>query len=290
MGLVKGAIAKLDPAQAARVRPIFVSVDPERDTPASLERYLQNLVAKPAGGLAPIGLTGTHAQLHEVIARYGGDYERDPAPPGYLHRDASDVALRDRSGWPAARLRLVERGRRSAGRCAAAGALTMDDPARGGFAEPGGLAAPELAEGQRRRAVAAIFAGAGPSTTGYLMSATVNALIAEALHAAPAVGVPSAVTVLGTAIGSSLLMRGRGRGRQPPRAMLAAISIGHGRGDRGGGRHRRAPVLAVRGYDAGVRRRLRRQPHRALQRRRALSRRAAASSSAGSCGRRRSAR
>ena len=38
MGLVKGAVAKLDPAQAARVRPIFVSVDPERDTPASLER------------------------------------------------------------------------------------------------------------------------------------------------------------------------------------------------------------------------------------------------------------
>jgi protein SCO1 len=82
MALVKGAIAKLDPAQAARVRPIFVSVDPERDTPASLERYLQNLVGKPAGGLAPIGVTGTHAQLHEVIARYGGDYERDPAPPG----------------------------------------------------------------------------------------------------------------------------------------------------------------------------------------------------------------
>jgi protein SCO1 len=82
MGLVKGAIAKLDPAQAARVRPIFVSVDPERDTPASLDLYLHNLFGTPAGGLAPIGLTGTHAELHEVIARYGGDYERDPAPTG----------------------------------------------------------------------------------------------------------------------------------------------------------------------------------------------------------------
>jgi protein SCO1/2 len=82
MGLVKAAVAKLDAAQAARVRPIFVSVDPERDTPAALDRYLRNLFGPAARGLAPIGVTGSHAQLHEVIARYGGDYEREPAPPG----------------------------------------------------------------------------------------------------------------------------------------------------------------------------------------------------------------
>ena len=289
MGLVKGAVARLDPAQAARVRPIFVSVDPERDTPASLERYLQNLVGTPAGGLAPIGVTGTHAQLHEVIARYGGDYERDPAPPGTAYTVvASDVALRDRSGRPAARLRVVERGRRSAGRRAAAGALTMDDVP---CAVIDGLAAPKLADGQRRRAVTAIFAGAGLSTTGYLMSYTVNALIAEALHVdAALVGVPSAVTVLGTAIGSSLLMRGRGTRRQPP-GDARRLSPGHGRGDRGGRRHRRAPVLAVR--------RRRRwcsasatapTASRATAPPRSIRPRSAAPSSAGSCGRRRSAR
>jgi len=80
MGLVKGAISQLTPGQAARVRPIFVSVDPERDTPAALERYLTHLVGTANGGLRPVGVTGTHAQLHEVIARYGADYERDPAP------------------------------------------------------------------------------------------------------------------------------------------------------------------------------------------------------------------
>jgi MFS family permease len=74
----------------------------------------------------------------------------------------------------------------------------------------------------------AIFAGAGLSTTGYLMSYTVNALIAEALHVAPSlVGVPSAVTVLGTAIGSSLLMRGRGRGASR-RAMLGGYLLATG--------------------------------------------------------------
>ncbi len=92
MALVKGAVARLEPAQAARVRPIFVSVDPERDTPAALDRYLKNLGA-PAGGLAPIGVTGTHPQLHEVIARYGADYERDPAAPGAAYTVSHPTSL-----------------------------------------------------------------------------------------------------------------------------------------------------------------------------------------------------
>jgi MFS family permease len=60
------------------------------------------------------------------------------------------------------------------------------------------------------------------------MSYTVNALIAEALHVdAALVGVPSAVTVLGTAIGSSLLMRGRGAGASR-RALLAGYLLATG--------------------------------------------------------------
>ena len=85
-----------------------------------------------------------------------------------------------------------------------------------------------LADRVRRRAVAVIFAGAGLSTTGYLMSYTVNALIAEALHVNPAlVGVPTAVTVLGTAVGTSLLTRGRGPGASR-RGMLAGYLIASG--------------------------------------------------------------
>jgi len=93
MGLVKGAVAQLTPTQAARVRPIFVSVDPERDTPAALQRYLRNLVGTPAGGVPPIGVTGTHAQLHEAIGRYGADYERDPAPPGAAYTVSHPTSL-----------------------------------------------------------------------------------------------------------------------------------------------------------------------------------------------------
>jgi len=95
-------------------------------------------------------------------------------------------------------------------------------------AAPGGPGAPKLVDGQRRRAVMAIFAGAGLSTTGYLMSYTVNTLIAEALHARPSlVGLPGAATVLGTAIGSSLLMRSRGPGASR-RAMFVGYVIATG--------------------------------------------------------------
>jgi protein SCO1/2 len=93
MGLVKGAVAHLTPEQAARVRPVFVSVDPERDTPPVLERYLKHLVGTPAGGQPPIGVTGTHAQLHEVIGRYGADYDRDPSPTGTFYTVSHPTSL-----------------------------------------------------------------------------------------------------------------------------------------------------------------------------------------------------
>jgi protein SCO1 len=105
MGLVKGAVARLDPSQAARVRPIFVSVDPERDTPAALQRYLRNLFGTTAAGLPPIGVSGTHGQLHELIARYGADYERDPAPAGSAYTVTHPTSLYVID--PAGRLRAI---------------------------------------------------------------------------------------------------------------------------------------------------------------------------------------
>ena len=105
MGLVKGAVARLDPSQAARVRPIFVSVDPERDTPAALQRYLRNLFGTTAAGLPPIGVSGTHGQLHELIARYGADYERDPAPAGSAYTITHPTSLYVID--PAGRLRAI---------------------------------------------------------------------------------------------------------------------------------------------------------------------------------------
>ena len=94
MGTVKAALAALDPAERARVLTVFVSVDPERDTPASLERYLA------AFGIRAVGVTGTHAQLTEAIGRYAGAYER-VGPPGqadYMVMHPTSLFVLDANG------------------------------------------------------------------------------------------------------------------------------------------------------------------------------------------------
>jgi len=55
-----------DAARAARVQPIFVTVDPRRDTPEVLKRYVANFHPRL------IGLTGTEQELQQVVTAYGG--------------------------------------------------------------------------------------------------------------------------------------------------------------------------------------------------------------------------
>jgi protein SCO1/2 len=59
------AYRSLTPEVRARVRVVFVTVDPERDTPAVVRRY--------ATGFDPhfVGLTGTRARLADVWRAYG---------------------------------------------------------------------------------------------------------------------------------------------------------------------------------------------------------------------------
>ncbi len=64
------ALAALSPAEMARVQPIFVSVDPERDTIERLADYTQFFHPRM------IGLTGKPDQLKEIAGRYGAVYAR----------------------------------------------------------------------------------------------------------------------------------------------------------------------------------------------------------------------
>jgi len=59
---------KSDPARAARVTPIFVSVDPDRDTPAVIKDYVSAFHPRL------VGLTGTPSQLADMARRYGAYY------------------------------------------------------------------------------------------------------------------------------------------------------------------------------------------------------------------------
>jgi protein SCO1/2 len=67
---------KSDPARAARVVPIFVSVDPERDTPAVLKDYVAAFHPRL------VGLTGTPEQLADMVRRYGAYSGKGPPTGG----------------------------------------------------------------------------------------------------------------------------------------------------------------------------------------------------------------
>ena len=54
--------------QAEHVQPIFISVDPQRDTPEVLKSYLQYF------GNNFIGLTGTNQEIDKVIEQFNGFY------------------------------------------------------------------------------------------------------------------------------------------------------------------------------------------------------------------------
>ena len=60
-----------------RLRTVFISVDPERDTPEKLGKYLDYFSVKA------VGLTGTREQLAAVAKQYGASFERcRPIPRG----------------------------------------------------------------------------------------------------------------------------------------------------------------------------------------------------------------
>jgi protein SCO1 len=66
-------LEKSDPGIAAKVQPIFISVDPERDTPDVLKEYVAAFHPRL------IGLTGTPDQIAEVAKRYGVYYMKEEA-------------------------------------------------------------------------------------------------------------------------------------------------------------------------------------------------------------------
>ena len=81
-------LKQLKPEEAARVAMIFISVDPERDTPARLKEYVEffhpNLV----------GVTGKPADLAEITKRYGVFYAKqkvETAGGGYVVDHSSDT-------------------------------------------------------------------------------------------------------------------------------------------------------------------------------------------------------
>ncbi|MBV9882675.1 MAG: SCO family protein [Sphingomonadaceae bacterium] len=65
-----------DGARAAKVQPIFISVDPARDTPDVLRRFVAAFHPRL------LGLTGSEAEIAQVAREYRIFYQRGEASPG----------------------------------------------------------------------------------------------------------------------------------------------------------------------------------------------------------------
>ena len=98
-----GAAMKLldaqDPALARRIVPIFISVDPARDTPAVLRQFVTSFDPRM------VGLTGSPDAIARVAKEYGVYYKKGEATPGGYMVDHSVAAyLMDPAGRPLALL------------------------------------------------------------------------------------------------------------------------------------------------------------------------------------------
>lgn len=93
--------------EADRVQPLFVTVDPRRDTPAALARYLAAFSPRL------LGLTGTPEQMRAMQRAYRVRSEAHPLPSGGYDVEHSSVLLLMAPGG------------------ALAGAIRADQPAAG---------------------------------------------------------------------------------------------------------------------------------------------------------------
>lgn len=78
--------------RADRVQPIFITVDPARDTPKSLAAYVANFYPKM------VGLTGTPEQIAAVAKAYRVYYARSPGPT-QAEKPGSDDYFMDHSAF-----------------------------------------------------------------------------------------------------------------------------------------------------------------------------------------------
>ncbi|HEY4114026.1 MAG TPA: SCO family protein [Rhizomicrobium sp.] len=79
--------------RASRVAPIFISVDPLRDTPAVMKQYLSSF------GARFIGLTGPRSHVASVASEYRVYFRRRPLPGGdYAVDHSSVIYLMDPNG------------------------------------------------------------------------------------------------------------------------------------------------------------------------------------------------
>jgi protein SCO1/2 len=100
LGQAMKLLDKSDPRTAAKVAPIFISVDPERDTPPVIKQFV--------GQFHPrfTGLTGSLDAITKVAKDYAVAFRKEPAGDSYLIGHSQIAYLMDMDGKPITSLPL----------------------------------------------------------------------------------------------------------------------------------------------------------------------------------------
>jgi protein SCO1/2 len=95
LAVLTQALGQLDQSQREQVQGIFISVDPERDTPEKLAKYTAFFSPRL------IGVTGSKEAIDRVVKQYGAFYRRvemGDSALGYAVDHSSRLYLIDRAG------------------------------------------------------------------------------------------------------------------------------------------------------------------------------------------------
>ena len=106
LSAVADALDVLGP-QSARLQPLFVTVDPQRDTPDVLRQYVANFTPRL------LGLTGTQSQIRQMEQSYrvtSAVHPGSPRPAGYTMDHSSVLYLIGPDGHFLAPIRADEGG------------------------------------------------------------------------------------------------------------------------------------------------------------------------------------
>lgn len=90
------ALEKQAPATAAKLAPVFVSIDPARDTPAVMKQYVTAFHPRLTG------LTGTPEQIAAAAKTYAITYSKEGDGPSYLMNHSRMALLFGPDGQPIA--------------------------------------------------------------------------------------------------------------------------------------------------------------------------------------------
>lgn len=95
LAVMSQALKQLNEDELAQVQPLFISVDPERDTPERMQEYSQFFHPKL------VGLTGSKKDIDLVVNKYGAFYrkvEMKDSAMGYAVDHSSRIYLINKQG------------------------------------------------------------------------------------------------------------------------------------------------------------------------------------------------